>query len=190
MRSETYLGVQEGLNAIRAMQQIKSNAIPCLIDFEIKDERIFLKTGAIFGLSLRAHLKKQHHWAFLTVLMNSGFLALEQIHGCGWLLREMTPDSIYVDGGQRVYFTDLTLAIEKSEVKHIKEAQGTLGFMAPEAVYTPNQYVAQSDCFALAKCFLTLIEEEGAFVPVHVLKWLHAMTAIQTSNRPSYPMVL
>jgi serine/threonine protein kinase len=74
-------------------------------------------------------------------------LGLEYMHKYGVIHRDVKPENLVIDEYGYVRLTDLGIAHILTE-EHAKDCSGTLGYMAPEAIFKHNQGFA-ADYFSL-----------------------------------------
>ena len=82
--------------------------------------------------------KAQVIWdeTILAALIRGVCRGLVAIHGHGWCHRDIKPDNILMDGEGRAHIGDLGIAVKVPGIGHLRQAQGTTLFMAPEVFYT------------------------------------------------------
>ena len=115
---------------------------------------LYLVLDFLPGGDLRYHLIRHKRFSetqskFITSCV---LLSLEHLHSNGIVHRDLKPENILLDNSGYCYLTDFGIAKQINDLSS-KSASGTLGYIAPEALYKQEQSYT-IDYFALGvMCF-------------------------------------
>lgn len=179
------VGLPEGSRELRALQEIQSNAIPHLVDFHVEEGSLVIAMQSIDGVTLDHYCEDNRKIGIESEMLVQLAHALDSIHKSLWLHRDIKPSNIIIDDMRRAYFVDFGTAVGLSDVGQIHRFEGTLAFLAPEAVFRPNTIDVRSDYYSLGKSLLHAIDRKIALIQPEILQLIYQLIEEKPENRPA-----
>jgi len=139
-RGMTHETLERGKAEARALGKLDHPNIVIMHDAGVTDDGLFyIVMELLRGRSLRAALAAHGHFSGEEVLELAiqAAEALEQAHQMGLIHRDLTPDNIYLTGGNRVKVVDFGIAKMLNEIgftTHEDVVMGSILYMSPEQV--------------------------------------------------------
>jgi serine/threonine-protein kinase len=145
------------------------------------DGVLYIAQRFIDGRSLRDELDRRETLALeaLVRLAAEAGGALDALHACGLIHRDVKPDNIMLDGGGAAYVTDLGLAKDRaasSVLTRLGEAIGTRDYMAPEQIRGGASKVdARADVYGLGCVLFECVAGRPPFADQQGMRllWAH-----------------
>lgn len=112
-------------------------------------------------------------------------LALDQIHGSGYIHRDLKPENILLDKDGYVRVTDFGVARQPSP-KLAADSSGTPGYMAPEVMFNRG-HGFESDFYALGVIVYEMLMGKRPYQPVTRKELKEAITAkgVKVEDNPA-----
>jgi serine/threonine-protein kinase len=142
----------------RAALMIRHPNVCSTYDFgRLADGRSFVAMELLQGETLRTILERQHHLDPETAIeiMVQVLLGLEAAHSVGVIHRDMKPENVFIDGGNRIKVLDFGICrwlrdpLGDRSLTATGCIVGTPGYFAPEQAYGDRCIDLRADLFAV-----------------------------------------
>lgn len=181
---EKKVHLTNGLLTVQVYKSLQGHGVAKLLDYAIEESYVKLTLEYIEGKTLAQFATSDEWLIWMPHVLKNAFIAIDQIHQKGYLHRDIKPENIVVDPLYQVHFIDLDQAIPIDKIETFPSLTGTLKYMAPEVLFSPEHIGKKSDYFSLASCFYHTMSENIQGVSVKILEALSEMMAFDQGERP------
>lgn len=196
VRSDGYAGDSRSclLNEARILAQLEHPAIVKTHDAgKLADGGDFIVLDFLSGGSLSKMTQTQQSTETLKQTCNwlaTIADAVDYVHSCGYLHRNLKPNVILFDRSNRPYLTSFFLALERASWQTAFVA-GTPAFMAPEQCRANAELSPQSDIWGLGATLYRILSGHIPFSAASVLEMMDLISAAElvppSQRNPAVP---
>ncbi len=177
--------IQSGVIEVGALQKLKGNTFPKMLDFCVSGDEMHIALQFIEGDTLN-YLKAKDLCPFTAnqVFLNA-LTTLDEIHKQGFIHCDIKPENIIFDSQFRVYIIDFGTAQPLHYQRVRDEWRGSTLYMPPEALYTPDAIDYRSDYYSIGKSFELSLDHKVTLLSYNAITCLKSLCAIIPNDRPS-----
>lgn len=177
--------IPSGVVEVGVLKKLVGNAFPKLLDYEVIGNEMHLALQYIEGHTFR-DLKGIDLCPYTTnLLLLNALVTTDHLHKLGYIHCDIKPDNMIFDDQYHVYFIDFGTAQSIHHKSTSLKWKGSIDFMAPEALYKPDQIDFRIDYYSLAKSFEKSFGYDISNLSFNTIRCLNKLGAIIPNERPS-----
>lgn len=177
--------IHSGIIEVCALQTLKGNWFPKLLDYKISGDEMQIALQFIEGETFGCLNEKDLCPYTINKVLLSALTCLDEIHKQGFIHCDIKPDNMIFDNQFNVYIIDFGTAQSHQDQRVSDEWMGSPLFMPPEALFTPGAIDCRSDYYSFAKSFEMSVGHKIMLLSYNAIACLKTLCSIIPNERPS-----
>ncbi len=179
-------GIEE-INIMKALNTMKSNRFPQLIDYKLDENHMKIMMSKINGVTFNQVVQMPDLLdkiiRNLDVFKFNCLECLKALHNEGIVHRDVKPDNLIVDWSLNVYIIDFGSACFETSEELNCTLVGTYGYMSPEMLFSGPSIHFATDYYGLGKSLLFLLKSHKHLLSAKQYEEILELCEIQIEKR-------